>query len=177
LNFRAILRNDNNGKKNTIPRPALRITTTIMIIKGLLAFDLLIVIVNCDYFIIHSRQGFSGIIYNTGWGTLPDCLGCSLQIMNEMSDNARLYECELDTDHYTQDYVHYSLRKVRGYIVCGFCNISQNVLYVQGCKQRPTGRPYPKRLESLTVCRYHYKGSTFSSVISLKALSVSTAGV
>ena len=37
-----------------------------MIIKGLLAFDLLIAIVNCEYFIIHSRQGFSAIIYITG---------------------------------------------------------------------------------------------------------------
>ena len=26
-------------------------------------------------------------------------------------------------------------------------------------------RPYPRRLESLTVCRWHYKGSTFFSVI------------
>ena len=26
-------------------------------------------------------------------------------------------------------------------------------------------RPYPRRLESLTICRCHYKGSTFSSVI------------
>ena len=74
-----------------------------MIIKSLLAFDLLIVIVNCEYFIIHSPQGFSGIINNTGWGTLPDCLWCSLQIMNEMSGNACLYEFELETDHNTQD--------------------------------------------------------------------------
>ena len=88
--------------------------------------------------------------------------------MNEMSDNTRLYECELETDHNTQDYVHYSLRKGRGYIVRGFCNISKNVLYIQRCKQRPTDRPYPKRLESLTVCRCHCKGSTFSSVISLR---------
>ena len=88
--------------------------------------------------------------------------------MNEMSDNTRLYECELETDHNTQDYVHDSLRKMRGYIVRGFYNVLQNVLYVQGCKPRPTDRPYPKRLESLTVCRYHCKGSTFSSVISLR---------
>ena len=27
----------------------------------------------CKYHIIHSPQGFLGIIYNTGWGTLPDC--------------------------------------------------------------------------------------------------------
>ena len=38
---------------------------------------------NCKYLIIHSPQGFSGIIYNTGWGTLPDCLRCSLQVMKE----------------------------------------------------------------------------------------------
>ena len=38
---------------------------------------------NCKYLIIHSPQGFSGIIYNTGWGTLPDCLRCSLQVVKE----------------------------------------------------------------------------------------------
>ena len=37
----------------------------------------------CKYLIIHSPQGFSGIIYNTGWGTLPDCLRCSLQVLKE----------------------------------------------------------------------------------------------
>ena len=37
----------------------------------------------CKYLIIHSPQGFSGIIDNTGWGTLPDCLRCSLQVMKE----------------------------------------------------------------------------------------------
>ena len=31
--------------------------------------------------------------------------------------------------------------------------------------------PYPRRLERLTICRYNYKGSTFSSVI-IKTLSV-----
>ena len=85
-----------------------------------------------------------------------------LLMVNEMSDNTRLYECELETDHNTQDYVHYSLRKVRGYIVCGFSNISWNVLYVQGSKPRPTDPT------DLTVCRCHCKGSTFSSVISLR---------
>ena len=32
------------------------------------------------YLIIHFPRGFSGIIYNTGWGTLSDCLRCSLQV-------------------------------------------------------------------------------------------------
>ena len=49
----------------------------------------------CKYHIIHSPQGFSGIIYNTGWGTLPDCLRCSLQDSNEgMSNDAPIHECE-----------------------------------------------------------------------------------
>ena len=34
------------------------------------------------------------------------------------------------------------------------------------CETEPTDfRPYPRRLESLTICRCHYKGSNFFSVI------------
>ena len=33
------------------------------------------------YLVIHSPQGFSGIIYNTGWRTFLDWLQCSLQVM------------------------------------------------------------------------------------------------
>ena len=37
--------------------------------------------------------------------------------------------------------------------------------------------PYPRRLESLTICRCHYKGSTVFLLSYLKTLSVGPAGV
>ena len=38
-------------------------------------------------------------------------------------------------------------------------------LIMESCVTWPrVYRPYPRRLESLTICRHHYKGSTFSSV-------------
>ena len=45
----------------------------------------------------------------------------------------------------------------------------------RACEQGPTVyRPYPRRPESLIVCRCYYKGSTFSSV-TFKTLSVGPA--
>ena len=74
----------------------------------------------CKCHIIHFPQGFSGIIYNTGWGTLPDCLTCSLQVNEGISNDALIHECESEIDHYTGLYVPYSLRRV-----CGFFNVPQ----------------------------------------------------
>ena len=46
------------------------------------------------------------------------------------------------------------------------------------CETVPTAySPYPRRIESLTICGCKYKGSTFSSVIYLKTLSVGPDGV
>ena len=43
---------------------------------------------------------------------------------------------------------------------------SHRIYMCKGCETGPTVcRPYPRRLESLTVCGCLYKGSTFSSVI------------
>ena len=60
---------------------------------------------------------------------------------------------------------------------CRFFDVPQQPDKWKCCEPGPMiFHPYPRRLESLTICRCHCKGSTFSSVI-LKTLSVVTAGV
>ena len=60
---------------------------------------------------------------------------------------------------------------------CGFFYVPQEPDKWKCCETGPmVFRPYPRRLESLTVCRCHCKGSTFSSVI-LRTLSVGPAWV
>ena len=49
---------------------------------------------------------------------------------------------------------------------CGFFYVPQEPDKCKYCESGPTVfRPYQRRLESLTVCKCHYKGSTFFSVI------------
>ena len=49
---------------------------------------------------------------------------------------------------------------------CGFFYVPQEPDKCKCCETGPTVfRPYPRRLESPTVCRCHCKGSTFFSVI------------
>ena len=49
---------------------------------------------------------------------------------------------------------------------CGFFYVPQKPDKRKCCETKPTCfRRYPTRLESLTVCRCHYKGRTFFSVI------------
>ena len=64
-------------------------------------------------------------------------------------------------DHNNGSYVPFSLREVSGFFNIPFLN--------QYWEDQETGRvvhrPYPRRLEQLTVYRCHSKGNTFSSVV------------
>ena len=62
-------------------------------------------------------------------------------------------------------------------IVRGFFNVPQNYEHSRNCETwPPVYRPYPKRIESQTICRWNYKGSTFL-LSYLKTLSVGPVGV
>ena len=63
------------------------------------------------------------------------------------------------------------------WIVRGFFNVPQNYQHSRNCETGPPAyRPYPRRLESLTICRWNYKSSTFL-LSYLKTLSVGPVGV
>ena len=56
---------------------------------------------------------------------------------------------QIRSDHNTKDYVPYSFR-----IVSGFFNVPYYLISNKGYEEGPpVYRPYPGRIESLTICR------------------------
>ena len=94
----------------------------------------------------------AGLIYNTLWGTLANCLLRSLQLILGSERCPR------------PDKVRPQHRGLR--ILSGFFNVPyfliSNKDYETG---PPVYSPYPRRLERLTNCRCNYKDISFSSVI------------
>ena len=102
-----------------------------------------------------SPRGFSGLIYNAVWGTLA-----SLRIKQSTINFLGSERCpvQIRSDHNIGDYVPNSYR-----IVSGFFNVPYHLISDKGYETGPpVYSPYPRRLESLTICRCNY---TFSSVI------------
>ena len=87
-------------------------------------------------------------------GGLCHCLRSS-QFIRKYSMIHRCPQIRIRKNSHTGDIVSYSFQTV-----CGFFNVPQ-----QYCET--VYRPYPRRLESLIICRCHCKGSTFSSVGSI----------
>ena len=116
------------------------------------------------YLIIHSPQCYSGIICNAGRGTYqtayssvhPEALkGCVMML---------LCGCE-----FWDRPPHRGLRSVRLiYEECVRSLTYHWIYYISGkaCEAGSTVYcPFPRKSESLTVCRCYYESSTFSSVI------------
>ena len=99
-------------------------------------------------------------LYNTLWGTCQTAyLGasCSHAVHNLIRVKVGYTgapRTEWVMTHHNRDYFPYSC-----WIVCGFLTFHTSTLRWGLWLYRP----YPRRQESLTICRCHYKGSTFSS--------------
>ena len=115
----------------------------------------------CKYHIIHSPHGFSGIIYNTGWGL---CLRCSLQVRKEwvmMSRYMSVKVTQITTPGITCPTLYEqclgSLTFHRFFIIIITCARACETVY----------RPYSRRLESQTVWRWrqHFLLSYLRSII------------
>ena len=109
--------------------------------------------------LVSPPRGFSGLIYNTLWGTLARLFVTQFTIFFFMEVKDAPVQIRLD--HNSGDYVPYSYRTASGFFNVPYYLIS-NKGYETG---PPVYSPYPRRLESQTICRCNYKGSTFSSVI------------
>ena len=102
--------------------------------------------------VMHSYSAFSmciysNALYNTLWATLPDCFKAQFTIflVQQVEFTGAPRTERVMPDHDTGNLMPYSLR-----IVCGFFSVPQ---LFKGCETGPPAyNPYPRRLESLTIC-------------------------
>ena len=84
---------------------------------------------------------------------------CSHTVHNLIRENSRIHRCPQN---------RISNKPSHHRTVCGFFNVPR-----QYCETWPTVyRPYPRRLESLTICRCHHKYSTDPECWSCRGLNL-----
>ena len=78
-----------------------------------------------------------------------------------VSNDAPIHECESEIEHYTGTTCPTLYEECVGSLTS-----HRFITCARACETGPTVyRPYPRRLESLTVCRCYYIGSILFSII------------
>ena len=107
-------------------------------------------------------QGFSGLIYNSGWGTFARRLMAQFAINEVMSNEYSLMWMWI----WDRKAPHWGLRPV---LLTYEHWVGSHNFYMSKTGGK-TGdifyRPFPRRLERRALCRCHNKGRTFSAVFS-----------
>ena len=138
-------------------------STPLVYSKTTIIITLVLMVMVMHLYSAFSMWIYSNALYNTLWGTLADCFMAQFTIflvqqVEFTGAPRREWVMPQHRDLHALLFMPYSLRIVRG-----FFNVPQ---LFKGCETGlPAYSPYPRRLESLTICWCDYKGSTFYSVI------------